>query len=260
VGIVRHCYVVRVFTDAGAGGNPLGVIPDSSGLSDAARQSIAADLGFSETVFIEWPAGDVPTLRIFTPAVELPFAGHPLVGTAWVLNEMGPGAARMQIQIGEVRVASEGDDVWVIPPSLSRDVVPEAVDAGLGVGGERAWRVRVPSEYLVLEVGSSADVEAARPILDRVREAADGLYLVAGRNEVRARFFAPRLGVDEDPATGSAAVALAAIRSREGDPAGSVQIAQGLPDHLSRILLTWDGDEVRLGGSVEKDEVRVLDV
>jgi trans-2,3-dihydro-3-hydroxyanthranilate isomerase len=224
-------------------------------------QRIAADLGFSETVFIEWTAGRMPALRIFTPSVELPFAGHPLVGTAWVLNRLGPGVERMTIQIGEVGVRAGGDIAWVAPPA--RELPVREVGATeailLGVPAVRSWRVQVPSDFLIVEVASEAEVIAARPDLAAVAAAADGLSVFHGDEPTRSRFFAPRIGVDEDPATGSAAVALAAVWRALGRGAGTARIVQGLPGSLSEIHLTWDGLAVELGGTVVKDEVRVLD-
>ncbi len=258
---MRHCYVVRVFTVGAEGGNALGVIPDSTGLSSEDMQRIAADLGFWATVFIDWPADDMPALRIFTPAAELPFAGHPLVGTAWVLNQMGPGVDAMSIQIGEVGVRTEDALVWVTPPAIDQPIrevrVDEAIE--LGVPATRAWRVEVPSDFLVAEVASEADLVATRPDLGAVAEAADGLYVFYGHGLTRSRFFAPRLGVDEDPATGSAAVALCAVSRSLGQESGTAQIIQGLPGALSEIHMTWDGFTVELGGRVVKDEVRLLD-
>ena len=78
--------VLRVFTAGREGGNHLGVVNDLVDLDDAAMQQIATDLGFTETVFVDWPEGSIPFARIFTPAEELPFAGHPLVGAAWCLT------------------------------------------------------------------------------------------------------------------------------------------------------------------------------
>ena len=77
---MRHCYVLRVFTRGGEGGNHLGVVTDTTGLADVTMQAIATALGFSETIFIDWRAVGDPRVRIFTPAAELAFAGHPLVG------------------------------------------------------------------------------------------------------------------------------------------------------------------------------------
>lgn len=259
---MRHCYVVRVFTVGDSGGNALGVVPDSTGLDSPDMQRIAADLGFSETVFIKWRVGDIPALRIFTPAAEMPFAGHPLVGTAWVLNAMGPGVDRMSIQIGEVGIRIENEVVWVSPPPIAQPVreVPAAEAIELGVPATiRAWRVEVPSDYLVAEVASEADLLSTAPDLSAVAKAADGLYLFHGHGLTRSRFFGPRLGVDEDPATGSAAVALCAVSRLLGQESGASQIIQGLPNSLSEIRLSWDGLSVRLGGRVVMDELRVLE-
>ena len=259
---MRHCYIVRVFTSAADGGNALGVIPDSTGLDSADMQRIAAELGFSETVFIDWPAGEVPALRIFTPAAEMPFAGHPLVGTAWVLNQMGPGADTMHIQIGDVAVRTEGDLVWVTPPAIDQPVREVAADEAVDLGvpaTTRAWRVEVPSDYLVAEVSSEAALIATSPDMQAVAAAADGLFVFHGRGTTRARFFAPRLGVDEDPATGSAAVALCAVSRSLGEESGSSQIIQGLPESLSEIQMTWNGLSVQLGGLVVLDQVRLLE-
>jgi predicted PhzF superfamily epimerase YddE/YHI9 len=225
-------------------------------------QQTAADLGFSETVFIDWPAGDVPSLRIFTPAAEMPFAGHPLLGTAWVLNQMGPGVDRMSIRIGEVGVRIEDEMVWVTPPPIDQPVrevpIEEAIDLGVPAA-MRAWRVEVPSDYLVAQVSSVDDLLATTPELDSVAGVADGLYVFCGYGMTRARFFAPRLGVDEDPATGSAAVALCALSRWLGQQSGTSQIVQGLPDSLSEIHVAWNGLSVDLGGRVVMDDVRLLE-
>jgi len=256
---MRNCTVVRVFTVGESGGNALGVVTDSKGLDSSTMQEIAADLGFSETTFTEWAEGGTPSLRIFTPAAEMPFAGHPLVGTAWVLNRISP-VTSLRIQIGEVSVRFEDDRVWVGPPPIDQPVrsVSVAEAEALGVPATRAWRVEVPSDYLVAEVRSEADLLAVKPEADALSEAAHGLYVFTGRRLTRSRFFAPRLGVYEDPATGSAAVALCAVLRSLGVDSGTEQIVQGLPGALSEIQMTWDGLNVELGGTVVLDEVRDL--
>src|SRR2546429_1491347 len=88
-------HVLRVFTgDDGSGGNPLGVFLDGAAIPPERRQAVAADLGFSETVFVDDAADG--RLAVFTPTVELPFAGHPLVGTAWLLAPEGPAVAHLR--------------------------------------------------------------------------------------------------------------------------------------------------------------------
>jgi PhzF family phenazine biosynthesis protein len=85
--LLRQCYVLRVFTRGDEGGNHLGVIVDLTALDAPMMQTIAVDLAFSESVFID-ASGDVPHCRIFTPTAELAFAGHPLVGAAWLLHHL----------------------------------------------------------------------------------------------------------------------------------------------------------------------------
>jgi trans-2,3-dihydro-3-hydroxyanthranilate isomerase len=262
---VRHCYVLRVFTRGEAGGNHLGVVTDVSGLDAPAMQEIAAALGFSETVFLDWTLPGVPLARIFTPAAEIPFAGHPLVGAGWVLGVMGPGTARrVACGIGEVPFRVDGDTVWIEVPT-SGDVEAATPDpaavAGLPVAAG-AWLVRLPLRYLVLEAASAAEVQGALPDFDRLRSAPwEGTLLFARTGPVvRARFFAPGLGVPEDPATGSAAVALASVRSFAGETDGSVVVDQG--DEVgapSRLAVVWGGGVVAVGGTVRRDEVRMLE-
>jgi trans-2,3-dihydro-3-hydroxyanthranilate isomerase len=263
---MRHCYVLRVFTRGDDGGNHLGVVTDVTGLGDGAMQEIAADLGYSETIFIDWRETGIPEARIFTPTMELPFAGHPLVGAAWVLGMMGPGTVdRIRCGIGEVSFRTEDDTTWVRVP-LSTDV-EAADDIGAIARATRlpepvgAWRVRLPLDYLVVDLGSPVAVVAADPDLESLEDHDAGLlYLTAvGSDVVKARFFAPSAGVPEDPATGSAACAYAAMRSHLGEAEGTATILQGDEiGHPSTILIRWDGSSVDLGGSVRRDEVTVL--
>lgn len=260
---MRHCYVLRVFTaDDGAGGNPLGVVPDTTGLTAEDMQQVAADLGFSETTFVSWGGREIPAVRIFTPTMELPFAGHPLVGTAFVLNVPGPGVDRMSIAIGEVSMWMDGPACWVQVPEQDPPVAEADVGeaASMGIAAQRAWRVRVPMEFFVAEVRNEDALVAADPDMAAVESVADGLYLFSSTGRLRSRFFAPQMGVPEDPATGSAAVALAAVYRYLGDQAGTLTILQGPPDYQSLLRVVWDGTVVQLGGGVALDEVRVLDV
>lgn len=258
---MRDCRVLRVFTRGEAGGNHLGVVTDPSGLDGAVMQEIAAWLGYSETVFLD-TARPVPAARIFTPAAEIPFAGHPLVGAAWVLGTTGP-ARRVACGIGEVPFRVEDDRAW-IDVAASREVEAAPVEAGVPAGlpvASRAWVVRLPLRYLLLEVPSAPVVAAARPGFDRLAgQPWEGTLLFARAGpRVRARFFAPAVGVPEDPATGSAAVALASAFAVAGEREGSVLIEQG--DEVgapSSISLLWGGGMVSVGGTVRAGEVRRL--
>lgn len=259
---MRDCQVLRVFTRGEVGGNHLGVVMDVAGLDACAMQEIASGLGFSETVFLDCTR-PVPMARIFTPAVEIPFAGHPLVGAGWVLGTMGPWR-RLACGIGEVPFRSEGDRTW-IEVAISRDLeeVSPAVAAGTGLPvATGAWMVRLPLRYLLLETATAGAVQMARPDYDRLAaEPWEGTLLFARAGQaVKARFFAPALGVPcEDPATGSAAVALASALSFAGEEEGSLVIDQG--DEVgapSRISLWWSGGMVTVGGTVRRAEVRRL--
>ncbi len=254
----RHCYVLRVFTRRDEGGNHLGVVTDVSGLTDEAMQGIAAELGFSETIFVDWRRGGVPTARIFTPGRELPFAGHPLVGAGWVLLAIGPGGVdRIACGVGEVAVRRDGDTVWIRPP-FDQEVSRSRTSFAGWADPLDAWEVRMPLPYQVVELATPDDVAGLSP--------PDGLgevYAWAWQEEaraVKARFFAVDIGVVEDPATGSAAVALAAVLRHTGRRTGDVVISQGDEiGHPSTLRVRWSEGGVEVGGTVRRDEVRELE-
>ncbi|HEU4399866.1 MAG TPA: PhzF family phenazine biosynthesis protein, partial [Actinomycetota bacterium] len=110
---MAELHVLRVFVAPdGTGGNPLGVFLDGAAVTEGRRQAVAADLGFSETVFVDDPRAG--RLRIFTPAAELPFAGHPLVGTSWLLARERTAVAVLRPPAGEVPTFLDGDGVtWI---------------------------------------------------------------------------------------------------------------------------------------------------
>ena len=201
-------HVLKVFVgEGGIGGNPLGVFLEGSEVPEPLRQEVAADLGFSETVFVDDPNDG--ELRIFTPGTELPFAGHPLVGTAWLLKQEGSAPPVLRPPAGEVPVRFEGDFTFV--------------------SGRPEWAP--PFEHI--ELGSPAEVDA----LEGPPDGHDLVGVWAWEDEdagyVRARVFAPRVSVEEDEATGAHAVRLAArlgrrITIRQGK--GSLILAEPRPD------------------------------
>jgi trans-2,3-dihydro-3-hydroxyanthranilate isomerase len=227
-------------------------------------QAIATDLGFSETVFIDRGAGDPPLVRIFTPADELPFAGHPLVGAAWALNAGGPVTTdRLRYRLGEALVRREGDLTWVGVPLTGEiapagDVAEFAAAAGISPV-ERLDRVMLPLEYVVVRVPSPEVVEALRPDMGVLSQRFGTLVYARRAERVRARFFAPATAVPEDPATGSAAVALAVTLLAAGERSGRLSVDQGAEiGHPSRIELAWGEGRAEIGGTVTRDEVRLL--
>ena len=266
----RHCYVLRVFTRDDEGGNHLGVVTDASGLSAADMQAIAVDLGFSETIFLEWAEGAIPRVRIFTPGAELPFAGHPLVGMAWTLMRLGPGGPdTLRCAAFDVAIRLDGEGAAIEVP-LDQPVrpAPEAASLTSAVNLPRPVSARwvdMPVPYLLIEAESPAAVETAVPASEETFESSgtDMVYVYAFESPgvARTRFFAPGHGVFEDPATGSAAVALAAALHAEGRTSGRLEIKQGSEiGHPSTINLEWRDGRASIGGSVRKDEVRWLDV
>jgi len=266
----RRCYILRVFTRGDEGGNHLGVVTDATGLSVDLMQAIAVDLGFSETIFLEWIEGETPRVRIFTPGAELPFAGHPLVGMAWTLKRLGPGGPdTLRCAAFDVAIRIDGEAAMIEVP-LPQTVRPAPQAPGLAAAlnlpapVSARW-VEMPIPYLLIEAESAEAVSSANPAPESMFEKAKAdmlyLYAFASPTVVRARFFAPGHGVFEDPATGSAAVALAAALRAEGAPSGRLEVDQGSEiGHPSTINLEWDGMRASIGGAVRKDGVRWLKI
>jgi trans-2,3-dihydro-3-hydroxyanthranilate isomerase len=240
----------------------LGVVNDIVGVSDSDMQAVAADLGFSETVFVDWCDPELdPSVRIFTPRSELPFAGHPLVGTAWTLSVLGPGATGViTTAVGPARYSIEGEMVWVESAIDMGDegMEPAAVVAGVaGLPPPLASRtLTLPKVYHLCEYPTFEDVASLDPEMEALKDQF-GLYAFAiDGHDVKARFFSPSSGVPEDPATGSAAVALAEEFRLRGETEGAVTILQGDEvDAPSTIHLRWDAQTTSIGGTVVQDEV-----
>jgi predicted PhzF superfamily epimerase YddE/YHI9 len=252
----RECQILRVFTREETGGNHLGVVTDLAGLTPETMQAIATDLGFSETVFCDL-SGEVPTARIFTPGSEFPFAGHPLVGLGWALNDMLPNPVeRIRYQVGEAKVSFEGPMTWI---EALGDQPVEALDPP-PLGGEVAVSVSMPVPYMLIQFSSPRQIAELVPPPISFGEVFTWAWEDPGR-VVKARFFAGEVGVPEDPATGSAAFALASYLRTIGQTEGRLVIHQG--DEIgqpSTIRLRWDAINSSIGGTVVRDEVRILDI
>jgi trans-2,3-dihydro-3-hydroxyanthranilate isomerase len=246
---MRRYTVADVFTDTPLEGNPVAVFTDASGLSAEVMQRAARELNLSETVFMFRSDGPHAHLRvrIFTPATELPFAGHPVLGAAFVVGRaMGSPVVRLETGLGVVPVTltrgdGGGDPVYgemeqPIPSAQSFGAVDELLSA-LGVSGDRAgllpiegYRngpvhvyVELPDEEAV--AGLAPDIGA----LARLGVYGINCFAVSGER-VKTRMFGPALGVAEDPATGSAAGPLAVHLARHGRvPFGTeIEIVQGV--------------------------------
>jgi predicted PhzF superfamily epimerase YddE/YHI9 len=220
---MSELHVLRAFTNEdGEWGNPLAVFLDGAGVPATVRQRVAAELGFSETVFVEDRIAG--RMRIHTPSVELPFAGHPSVGTAWLLAQTGAPVGSLHLPAGEVGVRVE--------------------DGVTHIAARPEWAPKF--EYSRL--GSPAEVRD----LDPPSSASGNVYAWAWIDEaagtVRARSFVPAAGIPEDEATGSAALALCAQLGRQ------ITIHQG---HGSVLLARpASGGQIEVGGTVKLDEVR----
>jgi trans-2,3-dihydro-3-hydroxyanthranilate isomerase len=236
---VSRFYIVDVFAEEKYAGNPLGVVVDAAGIPSEQMQRIALEMNYSETTFISGAAErdggwDV---RIFTPVAEIPFAGHPTLGTATVIREelLDEPADRvvLHLGIGDVPVTFDDADgpgvqAWMLPPSpqfgptLSADLVapilgldPEEIDPRFPIQqlSTGIAITLVPLRSLDAVKRASYRLEAVRG-LDEA-EAVRLLFLFCAEtehpeNQIHARMFAPLDGVPEDPATGSANACLAA--------------------------------------------------
>jgi trans-2,3-dihydro-3-hydroxyanthranilate isomerase len=237
-------YVIcDVFTDTPLAGNPLAVFTDARLIPDKLLQPIARELNLSETVFVYPPAqGGHARIRIFTPFNELPFAGHPVLGSAFVL------AAPLQLPmivletgIGLVPIVLERDGPRITfgrmtqpLPTVSAEPAAAAIVAALGgvkpvLPVERY--VNGPTHVLVT-VGSTDEVAKLAPDFGALARATSGgvsCFAGTGRS-YKTRMFAPGHGINEDPATGSAAGPLACHLVRHGrvQPGDEIQISQGV--------------------------------
>jgi trans-2,3-dihydro-3-hydroxyanthranilate isomerase len=226
--------IVDVFTDRAYAGNPLAVVHDAHTLTAGQMQAIAAEFGLSETVFPLRPTTSEATylLRIFTPTRELPFAGHPSIGAAWVLarNELIPGGEVVQecgAGLLSVEVDGGGARVTGGPPSVGEELDAALLAAAVGLAPYDVDGAAAPGvagagvDYLFLLVRPDAVGRAVCdvPAVRAVTEDLTGLVVCAvdpPARDVHLRMFAPGSGVDEDPATGSAAVALGVFMADRG--------------------------------------------
>jgi predicted PhzF superfamily epimerase YddE/YHI9 len=224
---MTELHVIRVFVGAdGRGGNPLGVFVDGPAIAPADRQAVARELGFSETVFVDAITDGAATIRIFTPGLELPFAGHPTVGTSWLLRRLGRPVARLLVPAGPIPTWPDGELTWI--------------------RARAGW----VADIHPVQFSSPAEVDALVPAEHGSTYAWAWLDEAAGL--VRSRFFVADFGIYEDEATGAAAVEIGDLLGRP------LTIHQGVgselfvrPDPVART--------VDVGGRVESVETRVYD-
>ena len=248
-------HIVDVFTDRALAGNQLAVVLDAGDIDPDVMQRVAREMNFSETTFVMPPsqAGHAARVRIFTPGTELPFAGHPTVGTAWVLATQGlvpGGAAEFTLEEGVGPVAVRGEQgptgitFWMThPPVVFGELITDRRRIATGLGLDQTDLVAdVPLQvastgldFLYVALTDKRAVDAAVSDRARLREAFAGraplavfLFAAAGANRLYSRMFAPdALGVEEDPATGSGS-----------GPLGAFAVKYGLLPHSRSVSIT----------------------
>jgi trans-2,3-dihydro-3-hydroxyanthranilate isomerase len=266
-------YVVAdVFTDTPLQGNQLAVFTDAREIPEEVLQPLAREMNLSETVFVYKPEADGHArIRIFTPTAEIPFAGHPVLGTAFVLAApLQLGEIKLETGVGTIPLTLDRDETGRIVFGRMQQPVPtvepydqeEVLLDALGLE-----RSELPVElydngvrFVYVALPSEADVAAVRPSLQQLGElpAVLGFNTFSGSNSKwKTRMFAPAGGVAEDPATGSAAGPLAVHLARHGRiPFGEqIEISQGAEiGRPSTLFATVEGtpekiERVEVGGS-----------
>lgn len=234
-------HVVDVFTQAALEGNPLAVFPDAGGLDGSTMQRIARELSLSETTFVLPPTHPdaAAKVRIFTPSYEMPFAGHPTIGTAHVLRNLGivPNALThfaLEEQVGLVPVRvdeNEGGLLWLTTPRISEGAVFDRERCAEAIGVPiasfidgvacRLLSAGNPQVFMPLKDAAAVDAANLDPakfqalVAAETRPACAFVFAPAGTGAY-SRMFAPALGIIEDPATGSATGPLALYMMNNG--------------------------------------------
>lgn len=265
--------VYDVFTDTRFGGNQLAVFPDATGLPEDRLQAIAREFNFSEVTFVYPPADPAHTarVRIFTPTTEVPFAGHPTIGTALALSGLGHGPEMvLELGVGPIActIGPQGA-TFTTPVPLQVIAHPRAdlVAQALGLTAEDLAPGAGPVQaslglaFVLVELADRAALSRARPVTDVLRRAAAlypagldfAIFAYVRRGEqVEARMFAPLDNITEDPATGSASATLGAWLASRGGPA-RLDISQGVDmGRPSRIAVSVGPAGVTVGGQAVK--------
>jgi trans-2,3-dihydro-3-hydroxyanthranilate isomerase len=264
--------IVDVFAEQRLAGNQLAVVEDAGELTTEAMQDIAREMNFSETTFVTTRTDDSAEVRIFTPGRELPFAGHPTIGTAWTLGrDRGEFALELKVGRVAVRFDSATDIAWMTPPPvILGDSIPGETAVAM-VGLDLAdlsdelpvqW-VECGPRFLFIGLKTLAALRRARldPDLHAQLMAGDdgvaAVFLFAPEAysadaDYAARLFFNANGIREDPATGSANSGFAAyLRHHLGAPI-DVIVEQGFEiQRASRLYLKAD-DTIEVGGKVQK--------
>lgn len=268
-------FVYDVFTKAPFGGNPLAVIPDAETLPEDDLQRIAREFNFSETVFLFAPdaPGQTAKVRIFTPTMEIPFAGHPTIGTAVALSDLGHGPD-MVLDLGVGPIAARAEHgAAAFTTTAALDILghpaPDLVARALGLSVQDICTDAHPPTlaslglpFTLTQLRSDAALRAITTDLAAFRDGAarwpTGLdfaqlaYTRSG-NRIEARMFAPLDNIPEDPATGSAAATLAALLAQIDGCDLTLDYSQGRDmGRPSQIDLRTDQGGVTVSGHARR--------
>ena len=265
---------VDVFTRVPFRGNPVAVVLQGEGLSDADMQRIAAWTNLSETTFVlppSSPAADYK-LRIFTPRAELPFAGHPTIGSAHAVLEAGivkpsDGRLRQECGAGILELQVDGDTLWLDSPLATDTALSDSDVLEL----EKILKVKAKNTPLIINVGprwlvaelvDAGAVDALAPDMQILTELSNRLSIGGvtvygaannGKSAMHVRSFAPAHGIVEDPVCGSGNISVAAYlqKTGQGSRFGAGYVArQGMQlGRDGQVSIRFDGKKILLGGS-----------
>lgn len=271
----RAYLVYDVFTDTRFGGNQLAVFPDASGLPEAQLQCIASEFNFSEVTFVYPPENPDHTakVRIFTPTCEVAFAGHPTIGTAIALHDLGRGADLvLELGVGPIpcQIGAEGAAFTTpVPLQIIAEPSVEMVAAALGltkadlrIDRHAPVQATLGLAFVLVELQDRDALRRANPQVDAIRKGAAAypagldfaIFCYTRTDEVvDARMFAPLDNMPEDPATGSASATLGALlASLQGGPR-QLKITQGEDmGRLSQISVSVGPQGVTVAGQAVK--------
>ena len=265
-------YICDVFTDTAFGGNQLAVLPDASGLTDKQMQQIAREFNYSESTFV-FPAehGNTRKVKIFTPTREVPFAGHPNIGTAFVLASMGvigeskhiifeEKAGLVEISINnQLYCELKAPEKFSLGTTLDVELIAHALSLNTHEIITKTHAPQIASvglPFIMVELNSLETLQLAKPNLDGFQAIADlgimpDIHMYLKSNDafdLRTRMFAPLDGVPEDPATGSANCALTALLTHFNEQESgefNYKIAQGI--EMGRPSILYSRAEKRNG-------------
>jgi len=257
--------IVDVFAENRYEGNQLAVVEDAESLDTEAMLTIAREMNFSETTFVTSTSETSADVRIFTPAEEMPFAGHPTLGTAWVLGR-DRGQFRLRLPGGEVDVSFTDGLVWMVPPAaeLREPIGPAAAARLVGHSVDKLDPDWVPqlvysgAEYCLVPLRSRSELESIVPNLDALRALSENgaIFSVCREGYSADADFAVRMhfydgvGLREDPATGSANAAFA-LYLRDSGLSGDFVVEQGFEVARPSRLYLQIGATIRVGGRVQ---------